>query len=261
MYDRRVERVAVGQRLRFRFCQNEHSHGHERRNGVRRTLGHKHWPERPYSVMVPVIERVGVFERIVDEMTMNKRPPRNRLMQVWCRHDRKREHCSNRVDRHADPEDSTLQQDFQYTGRFAFGVKGEESPGSSRPAPATVRTLGFKLDVYDLMLRPYEYVEYKYHPDEQGATLLSSWKATAPGSSLNEPNIVHEHGSPSPVLSQTDNIGRDARVVTTPIRIHDPHRTAGSCSRTSARSRQPPSQLRLKHEAERDLTATWGLHR
>jgi hypothetical protein len=37
----------------------------------------------------------------------------------------------------------------------------------------------FKLDVYDITLQPYEYVEYKYHL-EQGATLLYSWKASAP---------------------------------------------------------------------------------
>lgn len=132
MYDRRVERVAVGQRPPFRFCQNEHSHGHEGRNGVRRALGHEHWRERPHSAMVTVIERAGVFDGIVDEMTMNKRLPRNRLMQVWCRHDGKRQHRGNRVDRHADPEDSPLQQDFQYTGQFAFGVKAEAGlPGTS----------------------------------------------------------------------------------------------------------------------------------
>jgi hypothetical protein len=44
----------------------------------------------------------------------------------------------------------------------------------------------FKLDVYEITLQPYEYVEYKYHL-EQGATLLYAWKATAP--------LLHElHG-------------------------------------------------------------------
>ena len=37
----------------------------------------------------------------------------------------------------------------------------------------------FKVDVYDITLQPYEYVEYKYHL-EQGATLLYAWQATAP---------------------------------------------------------------------------------
>lgn len=37
----------------------------------------------------------------------------------------------------------------------------------------------FKLDTYSVTLQPYEYVEYKYHL-EQGATLLYSWKASAP---------------------------------------------------------------------------------
>lgn len=37
----------------------------------------------------------------------------------------------------------------------------------------------FKLDVYEVVLQPYEYVEYKYQM-EQGATMAYSWTATAP---------------------------------------------------------------------------------
>jgi hypothetical protein len=37
----------------------------------------------------------------------------------------------------------------------------------------------FKLDVFEITLQPYEYVEYKYHL-EQGATMLYSWTANAP---------------------------------------------------------------------------------
>jgi hypothetical protein len=36
----------------------------------------------------------------------------------------------------------------------------------------------FKLDVYEITLQPYEYVEYKYHL-EQDATMLYSWTANA----------------------------------------------------------------------------------
>ena len=36
----------------------------------------------------------------------------------------------------------------------------------------------FKLDVFEIALQPYEYVEYKYHL-EQGATMLYSWTASA----------------------------------------------------------------------------------
>jgi hypothetical protein len=36
----------------------------------------------------------------------------------------------------------------------------------------------FKLDVFEIALAPYEYVEYKYHL-EQGATMLYSWTASA----------------------------------------------------------------------------------
>lgn len=37
----------------------------------------------------------------------------------------------------------------------------------------------FKFDVYEVVLQPYEYVEYKYHL-EQGATMAYSWAASAP---------------------------------------------------------------------------------
>jgi hypothetical protein len=37
----------------------------------------------------------------------------------------------------------------------------------------------FKVDVYDVTLQPYEYVEYKYHL-EQGATMVFWWHASAP---------------------------------------------------------------------------------
>jgi hypothetical protein len=36
-----------------------------------------------------------------------------------------------------------------------------------------------KLDVFEVTLQPYEYVEYKYHL-EQGATMLYAWNASAP---------------------------------------------------------------------------------
>ena len=37
----------------------------------------------------------------------------------------------------------------------------------------------FKFDVYEVVLQPYEYVEYKYQL-EQGATMAYSWTASAP---------------------------------------------------------------------------------
>jgi hypothetical protein len=44
----------------------------------------------------------------------------------------------------------------------------------------------FKLDVFEVTLQPYEYIEYKYHL-EQGATMLYSWTASAP--------VIHDfHG-------------------------------------------------------------------
>jgi hypothetical protein len=60
----------------------------------------------------------------------------------------------------------------------------EERPTGGALKPVTKGPIGeysreFKLDVFDVTLDPYEYVEYKYHL-EQGATLLYSWKASAP---------------------------------------------------------------------------------
>jgi hypothetical protein len=44
----------------------------------------------------------------------------------------------------------------------------------------------YKLDVFEITLQPYEYVEYKYQL-EQGATMLYSWNASAP--------VIHDfHG-------------------------------------------------------------------
>jgi hypothetical protein len=60
----------------------------------------------------------------------------------------------------------------------------DEFPTGGALKPRAKGTLGeypseFKLDVYDVTLEPYEYVEYKYHLEE-GATLLYAWKASAP---------------------------------------------------------------------------------
>lgn len=58
------------------------------------------------------------------------------------------------------------------------------SPDGALLAPVQNGPVGeypaeFKLDVFEITLQPYEYVEYKYHL-EQGATMLYSWRATAP---------------------------------------------------------------------------------
>jgi hypothetical protein len=47
-----------------------------------------------------------------------------------------------------------------------------KGPIGQYPAP-------FKLDVYEVTLQPYEFVEYKYSL-EQGATMLYAWTASAP---------------------------------------------------------------------------------
>ena len=58
------------------------------------------------------------------------------------------------------------------------------SPNAAALAPVTQGPLGqypagFKLDVFEITLQPYEYIEYKYGL-EQNATLLYSWTANAP---------------------------------------------------------------------------------
>lgn len=57
------------------------------------------------------------------------------------------------------------------------------SPEGAALAPVQNGPIGeypaeFKLDVFEITLQPYEYVEYKYHL-EQGATMLYSWTANA----------------------------------------------------------------------------------
>jgi len=79
------------------------------------------------------------------------------------------------------------------TGRW-LGLTDIASPPVNpveemRPAGAALKPIAkgpiseyprdFMLDVYDVTLQPYEYVEYKYHL-EQGATMMYSWKASAP---------------------------------------------------------------------------------
>jgi hypothetical protein len=46
-----------------------------------------------------------------------------------------------------------------------------------REGPFALYPAGFKVDSRELVLGPYEYVEFKYHL-EQGATMLFSWRAS-----------------------------------------------------------------------------------
>jgi hypothetical protein len=60
----------------------------------------------------------------------------------------------------------------------------EMRPAGAALVPVAKGPLGeypadFKLDVFEITLQPYEYVEYKYHL-EQGATMLYAWNASAP---------------------------------------------------------------------------------
>ena len=79
------------------------------------------------------------------------------------------------------------------TGRW-LGLTAIASPpvtpvGMTRSADAALKPVqagrvatypgGFKYDVYEVVLEPFEYVEYKYQL-EQEATMIFSWTATAP---------------------------------------------------------------------------------
>ncbi|MFN8059541.1 MAG: hypothetical protein U0Q12_10275 [Vicinamibacterales bacterium] len=58
--------------------------------------------------MIAVIQRAGVLNGIVDEVTVDQRLSRERLMEMRGGQNRKSQHRGNRADRHADPEDSPL---------------------------------------------------------------------------------------------------------------------------------------------------------
>jgi hypothetical protein len=63
-------------------------------------------------------------------------------------------------------------------------IAADVRPARAALKPAARGPLGeypadYKLDVFEITLQPYDYVEYKYHL-EQGATMLYSWKASAP---------------------------------------------------------------------------------
>jgi hypothetical protein len=61
----------------------------------------------------------------------------------------------------------------------------------------------FKVDSRELVLGPYEYVEYKYHL-ERGATMLFSWRASG--------DVMHDmHGDPEGESSSTAAVSFDAR--------------------------------------------------
>jgi hypothetical protein len=61
----------------------------------------------------------------------------------------------------------------------------------------------FKVDARELVLGPYEYVEYKYHL-EKGATMLFSWRASA--------DVMHDfHGDPEGQPSSTSAVSFDKR--------------------------------------------------
>ena len=61
----------------------------------------------------------------------------------------------------------------------------------------------FKMDSRELVLGPYEYVEYKYHL-ERGATMVFSWRASG--------DVMHDfHGDPEGQSSSTAAVSFDAR--------------------------------------------------
>jgi hypothetical protein len=67
--------------------------------------------------------------------------------------------------------------------------------------PFALYPASFKVDSRDLVLGPYEYVEYKYHL-EQGATMLFSWRASG--------DVMHDfHGDPEGQSSSTAAVSFD----------------------------------------------------
>ena len=69
--------------------------------------------------------------------------------------------------------------------------------------PFALYPAAFKVDSRELVLGPYEYVEYKYHL-ERGAAMLFSWRASG--------DVVHDfHGDPEGQSSSTAAQSFDAR--------------------------------------------------
>jgi hypothetical protein len=86
-------------------------------------------------------------------------------------------------------------------------VPVQEGPFALYPAE-------FKVDSRELVLGPYEYVEYKYHL-ERGAAMMFSWRASG--------DVMHDfHGDPEGQSSSTAAQSFDAR----PRRQADGHFTA-----------------------------------
>ena len=75
--------------------------------------------------MIAVVERASVLEWIIDEVAVNEGFSRDRLVQVRRWQNGKSQHGHHRANRYADPDDSPLQQDSQYTGHVLCGVKDE----------------------------------------------------------------------------------------------------------------------------------------
>jgi hypothetical protein len=72
-----------------------------------------------------------------------------------------------------------------------------------REGPFALYPAGFKVDSRELVLGPYEYVEYKYHL-ERGSTMIFSWRASG--------DVMHDfHGDPEGQPSSTSAQSFDAR--------------------------------------------------
>lgn len=91
------------------------------------------------------------------------------------------------------------------------GTTAEEpvpSPDGTKMAPVQEGSValypaGVKVDSREIVLGPYEYVEYKYHL-ERGATMLFSWRASG--------DVMHDfHGDPEGQSSSTAARSFDAR--------------------------------------------------
>lgn len=102
------------------------------------------------------------------------------------------------------------------TGR-AFGLSALAETAAEAPVPPpqgdkvvpvqegpfALYPAGFKVDSREIVLGPYEYVEFKYHL-ERGAAMLFSWRASG--------DVMHDfHGDPEGQSSSTAAVSFDAR--------------------------------------------------
>lgn len=101
MNHRGIERVDAAERPRFR--QDKHHCTEHHRNGdLQYSLDRERRHQRLNTVMVPVVERARVFDRVGDQMAMDEGFPRDQFVSVGSRKPAESQHGTHRDNRDAE---------------------------------------------------------------------------------------------------------------------------------------------------------------